>query len=380
MRVELERASVGFVKTHYYVMQEDNLPFRLVLGGELKPVVLAYETYGNLSANKDNAVLITHALSGDAHVAGFRFENDRKPGWWEFMVGPGKAIDTDKYFVICSNILGGCSGSTGPSSISPDTGKHYGINFPLITIKDMVVAQRYLISYLGVKGILSVIGGSMGAMQTLLWGVLYPDIVKSIIPCAATGRLSPQNIAFDEVGRFAIMADHRWKGGDYYEDEPPRDGLAIARMIGHITYLSKASMLEKFGRKPSAQGGKLWFEPSFSVEDYLHHQSTTFVDRFDANSYLYITKAMDIFDFLQEWESSNPFDWEGGPKVLIVAFSSDWLFPPEDSKNLVKLFKQKRMDVSYCEINSDYGHDAFLLERSKLSPIIKDFLKYMARS
>lgn len=372
-----QAGSVGIVKTKFYEFEPELLPFRLDLGGELKRVTLAYETYGKLSPTKDNVILIVHALSGDAHVAGYRTPHDKRPGWWDFMVGPKKAIDTERYFVVCANILGGCSGSSGPSSPNPDTGKPYGILFPMVTIKDMVVSQRLLLKHLGIERLLSVIGGSMGGMQALLWGIYFPHLVKSIVPCATTGRLSPQNIAFDEVGRFAIMADPDWKGGDYYGHRPPARGLAIARMIGHITYLSKASMLEKFGRQPSSQPGSLWFEPSFSVEDYLHHQGTMFVERFDANSYLYITKAMDIFDFFKEWEEAPENDWGRGPKVLIPAFSSDWLFPPEDAKALVTSFKRRGADVSYVEVNSDYGHDAFLLEKSKLSPIISDFLRYV---
>ncbi|MDY7018220.1 MAG: homoserine O-acetyltransferase [Nitrospirota bacterium] len=377
MNVATKPDSVGVVRTLSYEIGQERLPFRLALGGEIQNVTIAYETYGKLSAAKDNVILIVHALSGDAHVAGYHTAHDKRPGWWDFVVGPKKAIDTDRYFVVCSNILGGCSGSTGPSSLNPDTGKPYGILFPMITVKDMVFAQRLLLEHLGVKQVLSVIGGSMGGMQALLWGVYFHDFVRSIVPCATTGRLSPQNIAFDEVGRFAIMADPNWRGGDYYGHKPPARGLATARMIAHITYLSKASMLEKFGRQPSIQMGKSWFEPSFSVEDYLHHQGTTFVERFDANSYLYITKAMDIFDFFQEWEEAPQYDWSKGPKVLIPAFSSDWLFPPEDSKALVKAFKRRGADISFIEVNSDYGHDAFLLEKSQLSPIIRDFLRYV---
>ena len=248
-----QAGSVGIVKTKFHEFGPQQLPFRLTLGGELDRVRIAYETYGQLSPSKDNAILIVHALSGDAHVAGYHTPQDKRPGWWDFMVGAGKAIDTERYFIVCANILGGCSGSSGPSSINPKTGRPYGILFPMVTIKDMVVSQRLLLKHLGIERLLAVIGGSMGGMQALLWGIHFPHRVRSIVPCATTGRLSPQNIAFDEVGRFAIMADPNWRGGDYYSHKPPARGLATARMIGHITYLSKASMLEKFGRQPSSQ-------------------------------------------------------------------------------------------------------------------------------
>ncbi|RKX41895.1 MAG: homoserine O-acetyltransferase, partial [Thermotogae bacterium] len=288
---EIGEKSVGIVKTHIVRVIEPDKPLKLDCGKTLAPIDVAYETYGQLNEAGDNAILICHALSGDAHVAGYHSPNDRKPGWWDCMVGPGKGIDTNKYFVICSNFLGGCSGTTGPSSINPATGKPYGLDFPIITIADMVRVQKLLLDKLGIKGLLAVIGGSIGGMQVLQWAIEYPDFVKAAIAIATTTHLGPQSIAFDAVGRNAILADPNFANGQYKGKKGPDRGLSIARMIGHITYLSEQSMREKFGRKLRAREHYSYdFNSEFAVETYLDYQGQSFVERFDANSYLYITK------------------------------------------------------------------------------------------
>jgi len=344
-------------------------PAELILesGEKFGPITLAYETFGQLNKEKSNAILILHALSGDSHVAG-------PGGWWENFVGPGKGIDTDKYFVICSNVLGGCRGSTGPSSINPKTSKPYGIDFPIITIGDMVNAQRRLIDYLGIEKLLSVVGGSMGGMQVLQWMVACPDCICSAIPIATTMKHTPQQIAFNEVGRQAVMADSNWRNGDYYGHCIPAKGLAIARMIGHITYMSDASMAEKFGRKIKAEKATSKFAAEFEVEGYLRYRGDNFVKRFDANSYLYITKAIDYFNILNGNSLSDIFHGLRA-KVLVIAFKSDWLYPAYQSLEIAKACKLAGMDASYCEVNSNYGHDAFLLEIEQEAHLISNFLK-----
>jgi homoserine O-acetyltransferase len=347
-------------------------PLRLESGQSLGPVTIAYETWGQLNSEKSNAILIEHAFSGDSHAAGL-YKGETSPGWWDDVIGPGKAFDTDKYFVICSNVLGGCRGSTGPSSIDPSTGKPYGTKFPIVTIGDMVQAQKHLIDHLGIKKLLSVAGGSMGGMQVLEWASKYPDSVASAIPIAASLKHSPQQIAFDEVGRQAVMADPNWNGGNYYGGSLPDKGLAVARMIGHITYMSKNSMEEKFSRRLKSDDLSFSFNADFEVEGYLRHRGESFVRRFDANSYLYITKAMDYFDL-----SGNKF-FGGhkniGTKFLVIAFTSDWLYPSEQSKEIVKLLKSRNVPVSYCEIKADYGHDSFLVDIDEEAHLIKHFLK-----
>jgi homoserine O-acetyltransferase/O-succinyltransferase len=345
------------------------LPAELLLesGEKLGPISITYETYGKLNVDKSNAILIVHALSGDAHVAG-------PDGWWNNLVGPGKGIDTDKYFVICSNVLGGCKGSTGPASINPKTGKPYGISFPLITISDMVQAQKHLIDYLGIEKLLSVIGGSMGGMQVLQWMVSYPSRICSAIPIATTLKHTPQQIAFNEVGRQAVMADPDWRNGDYYDLSPPAKGLAVARMIGHITYMSDVSMTEKFGRKTRADKEPFKFGADFEVEGYLRNRGDNFVKRFDPNSYLYITKAIDLFNILNRYSLGSVFKGLAA-KVLVIAFKSDWLYPAYQSQEIVKACKLAGVNASYCEINSIYGHDSFLLEIEQEAPLIGNFLK-----
>jgi len=365
---------IGLVETKYFTFANPPDEFILESGEKLSPVTLAYETYGTLNSDKSNAILILHALSGNAHVAGFH-EGDQDPGWWDNMIGSGKAFDTDKYFVICSNVIGGCLGSTGPSSINPKTKKPFGLDFPLITIKDMVVAQSYLVRSLGISKLLCVAGGSMGGMQVLQWTVSFPEMVQTAIPIATSARHSPQQIAFNEVGRQAIMADPAWKDGNYYGHAAPSRGLAVARMIGHITYMSDASMAEKFGRRVKEERTGKKFSPDFEVEGYLQYRGDNFVKRFDANSYLYITKAIDRFDLTNGAGLEKVFKSASGIKFLVIAFKSDWLYPAYQSKEIVRACKQAQIDVSYCELNSTYGHDAFLVEVEEQEHFIKNFLR-----
>ncbi len=367
--------SLGVVETNYFTFAYPPHELTLDLGEKLGPVVLAYETYGRLNKEKSNAVLVLHALSGDAHVAGFH-KGDRDPGWWDAMVGPGKGLDTEKYFVVCSNVLGGCKGTTGPSSINPKTDRQYGLDFPAITVKDMVNAQRHLIDYLGIDKLLTVIGGSMGGMQVLQWMASYPDRICSAIPIATALKHSPQQIAFNEVGRQAIMADSKWEMGNYYGHSLPAKGLAVARMIGHITYMSDISMTEKFGRRFKASKESLKFCPEFEVEGYLRYRGDNFVKRFDANSYLYITKAIDYFDLLNGKATKIGDIFNGlKAKVLIIAFKSDWLYPSYQSLEIARACKLAGVEATYCEIHSTYGHDAFLLEVEEETRLIRDFLK-----
>jgi len=345
-------------------------------GKKLAPIDVAYEAYGRLNEAGDNVVLICHALSGNAHVAGYNRPDDRKPGWWDTMVGPGKGIDTTKYFVICSNFLGGCSGTTGPPSIDPATGKPYGLDFPIITIADMVKVQKLLLDKLGIKQLLAVIGGSIGGMQVLQWVIDYPEFVKAAIAIATTTHLGAQSIAFDAVGRNAILADANFAGGQYRDKQGPDRGLAIARMIGHITYLSEQGMREKFGRKlRSADQYRYDFNSEFAVETYLDYQGQTFVERFDANSYLYITKAADYFDLQKSYGSLNKAFANVKARFLIVSFRSDWLFTPAQSEAMVNALVANGRDVSFCDIESSYGHDAFLLETETLALFISGFLQ-----
>ena len=365
----IKNDKVGIVQTQVFGF--DTL--KLESGQKFGPVILAYETYGLLNPEKTNAILIVHALSGDAHAAGVH-ENQNNPGWWDEFIGPGKAFDTDKYFIICSNILGGCKGSTGPASINPKTGAPYALDFPLITINDIVNAQKCLIDHLGIEKLLAVVGGSMGGQQVLSWLVNYPNNLRSAVPIATTIKHSPQQIAFNEVGRQSIMADEYWKSGNYYAGTSPSRGLAVARMIGHITYMSDKSMAEKFGRAKKDSGEPFKFTADFEVEGYLRYRGDNFVKRFDANSYLYITKAMDNFDAsagrpLQEALQSTKV------KVLVIAFKSDWLYPAYQSKEIVKACKLAGVETTYCEIDSTYGHDAFLLEVEEESHLIRHFLK-----
>jgi homoserine O-acetyltransferase len=345
-------------------------------GKTLGPIDVAYETYGTLNEAGDNAILICHALSGNAHVAGYNSPNDRKPGWWDEMIGPGKGIDTNLYFVVCSNFLGGCSGTTGPSSVNSRTGKPYGLDFPIITIADMVKVQKLLLDALGVRHLLAVIGGSLGGMQTIQWSIAYPEMMDAAIPIATTTHQGAQAIAFDAVGRNAILADANFAGGQYHQGEVPAEGLAIARMIGHITYLSEESMRHKFGRElRNADKYSYDFNSEFAVETYLDHQGQSFVDRFDANSYLYITKAADYFDLPRDYGSLKEAFAGVKARFLVVSFSSDWLFTPAQSEAMVDALVADGKDVSFCNIASNYGHDAFLLETETLGAFLSSFLK-----
>jgi len=368
---------VGVVETLYFTFARPPKELELESGEKLGPITLAYETYGRLNREKSNAILILHALSGDAHVAGLH-EGETAPGWWDDMVGPGKAFDTDKYFIVCSNVVGGCRGSTGPSSDDPKTGKPYGLDFPIVTVGDMVNAQRHLVDHLGIDRLLSVAGGSMGGMQVLQWMVSYPERIRSAMPIATTMRHSPQQIAFNEVGRQAIMADPKWNGGDYYDSQPPARGLAVARMVGHITYMSDKSMAEKFGRRLKDNREDFKFTAEFEVEGYLSYRGNNFVKRFDANSYLYVTKAIDYFDATEGKKPGQIFHGIDA-KVLVIAFKSDWLYPAYQSQEIVKACKLAGLEVTYCEVDSNYGHDAFLLETKEETHLIKFFLEKLYR-
>lgn len=351
-------------------------PLPLDGGKSLNDVSIAYESWGTLSEAKDNAILICHALTGDQYAAGISPVSN-KPGWWSSLIGPGLPIDTDRFFVICSNILGGCMGTTGPASINPETGEIYGLSFPVLTIRDMVRAQERLISALGIDRLLAVIGGSMGGMQALEWAASYSDRTFAVAPIATAARHSPQNIAFHEVGRQAVMADPDWAQGAYLEkDVSPSKGLAVARMAAHITYLSEAALNRKFGRGLQNRDAITFgFDADFQVESYLRHQGMTFVDRFDANSYLYITRAMDYFDLAQR---------EGGrlaevfrhceSRFLLASFTSDWLYPTAESRNIVRALHAAGADVSFVEIESDKGHDAFLLQEPEFFDVLSGFL------
>ena len=353
-------------------------PLALDCGRVLKDVNIRFETAGTLNPERSNAVLVTHALTGDAHVCGRHTPEDKKPGWWDEMIGPGKMVDTNKYFVICSNVIGGCSGSTGPQSIDPDTGKPYNMNFPVITVADMVRAQKQLIDHLGIKKLLAVLGGSMGGMQVLQWAVSYPDMMQAVIPIATACQYSPQNIAFDWVAREAIKADPNFNNGNYSGDKTPDRGLAAARMLAHITYLSEESLGRKFGRSlQDKQNYDYDFDRDFAVESYLQYQGKRFVERFDANSYFYITRATDYFDLTAETGGDLVKAVEGvQASGLVVSFSSDWLFPTVQSKRLTEALLRNRKEVTFCEVKSGYGHDAFLLEVETLGRMVRDFLSH----
>ncbi|OLA94292.1 MAG: homoserine O-acetyltransferase [Candidatus Melainabacteria bacterium LEY3_CP_29_8] len=356
--------------------------FELESGEVLENVNIAYETYGKLNSSKDNAIIVFHALTGDAHAAFYNNKTDKKPGWWNDMIGSGKAFDTDKYFIVCSNILGGCKGTTGPSSINPKTNKPYGLSFPIYTIEDAVRLQKELIDYLGIKKIIAA-GGSMGGMMAQSWAIMYPEMVKGCIIIASTSRLSPQAIAFNAVSRNAILSDENFNNGDYYKKEHPEKGLSIARMVGHITYLCEEAMKNKFGRQFLKQNKdnetlsgvrNFDFQADFQVESYLHYQGQSFVNRFDANSYLYITKAVDYFDLTYKYGTLSDAFKNSQAKFLIISFSSDWLFTTSQAKEIVNALVKTNKNVSFCEIDSPCGHDAFLLEFEAQTKIIKGFL------
>jgi len=355
------------------------LPGPLLLdgGGTLSPVEIAYETYGRLNADASNAILICHALTGDQHVASVH-PITGKPGWWVRLVGAGMPIDPARHFIICANVLGSCMGTSGPPTVDPATGRPHGMRFPVITIRDMARAQALLIDHLGIRTLNAVVGGSMGGMQALEWAATFPDRVRSAVVIASAARHSAQNIAFHEVGRQAIMADPRWRGGEYYDGgDPPAAGLAVARMAAHITYLSETGLTEKFGRRLQARDAKSFgFDADFQVESYLRHQGISFVDRFDANSYLYITRATDYFDLAEEHGGRLANAFAGTrTRFCIVSFDSDWLYPTSEARQVVHALNAAGARVSFVELSSPFGHDAFLLDVPELNRVVDGFLK-----
>lgn len=369
--------SCGLVTTQFVELFAGSEKLKLGGGQLLGPIRVAYETYGQLTPEKDNAIFICHALTGDAHVAGWH-ANQRKPGWWDALVGPGKTLDTNKYFVVCANVLGGCQGTTGPRSTNPATGLPWGLSFPFITIGDMVEVHVELLKYLGVTKLLAAVGGSLGGMQVLEWAVRYPDMLKSAVILASAAKLGAQGIAFNAVGRRAIYADPNFQNGEYYQTgNPPRFGLALARMIAHITYLSESSIETKFGRR--LQNGtsfayELQQETEFQIESYLHYQGKRFVERFDANSYLYLTRAMDYFDLAEAHGSLENAFAHSKARFLIASYTTDWLFPSEQSKTLIKSLIRAKRHVTYLELDSTKGHDAFLIEIAQLTEFMVPFL------
>ena len=363
---------LGLVEKRYLTWTE---PLALEGGGALGPLTLAYETYGQLNNERSNAILLLHALSGDSHAAGRYRLDDRKPGWWDEMVGPGRPFDTERYCIICSNVLGGCQGSTGPASRDPATGRPYGARFPLITIGDMVQAQARLIDALGIERLLAVAGGSMGGFQALEWATNHPERVGGTLLLASAARSATQTIAWNSIGRRAIMSDPRWRDGDYYEHDSPADGLAVARMIGHITYLSEASLEDKFGRRLQRGGERAFtLEPEFAVESYLDYQGTSFNSRFDANSYLYITKAMDYWDLPGRYGSLDAALARAQSAFLLLSFSSDWLYPTSESQVIARALRRLGRQVEHLELPSKAGHDAFLVDYAAQEQPISDFL------
>lgn len=366
-----EEGEVGFVEHQDFVSEHT---FEFVHGGKIPELRLRYETYGHLNAAKDNAILICHALSGDHHCAGVHDIEERKLGWWNFMVGPGKPIDTNRYFVICSNVLGGCQGSSGPGSIHPETGKPYNLDFPKLTVQDMVKAQSLLIDSLGIDCLHAVIGGSMGGMQTLQWAIDFPERVGRYIALASGARHTAQAIAFNDTGRQAIIADPMWKQGAYDPNEGPDRGLAVARMMAHITYLSDVGMESKFGRKRrNVDESKEHFEVEFEVESYLRYQGASFVSRFDANTYLYLTKALDRFDLHSPDSLDTTLNKVTAPG-LVVGFTSDWLYPPQGNREIVESLLRLGKNATYAELTMDFGHDSFLVRAPKLYELIHSFL------
>jgi homoserine O-acetyltransferase/O-succinyltransferase len=365
---------VGIVQAHDY---HHPGVFTFVSGQTLHGFTLRYETYGTLNATRDNAVLVCHALSGDHHCAGWHAATDAKPGWWNNLIGPGKAVDTRRFFVVCANVLGGCQGSTGPNSPDPETGRPYGIRFPFVTIRDMIRSQKLLLDHLGVAALHAVVGGSMGGMMAMMFSIEYPQFTRRQIVMASTAMESAQGIAFNEVGRQAIMQDPAWLGGNYPRDGGPRVGLAIARMMAHITYLSDAGMDRKFGRrkKVSAGGEAYSFDAQFEVESYLRHQGQSFINRFDANSYLYITRAIDQFDPAGPGGTLEQAFAGVLAESLIVGFTSDWLFPPEQNREIALALLRAGKRASYAELSTDLGHDSFLLESEALYGLVRGFLE-----
>lgn len=369
-----EAGDVGLVRWQDYVSGD---PFAFDCGRSIPGFCLRYETYGRLSSGRDNAILICHALSGDHHCAGVHSIHDRKVGWWDNLIGPGKAVDTNRFFVICSNCLGGCQGSTGPSSINPETGAAYNLDFPPVTIRDMVRAQHRLITrHLGIERLFAVVGGSMGGMQVLQWAIDFPQAVDRILPMATTARQGAQAIAFNEVGRCAIRQDPEWKGGSYPRGQGPNVGLAVARMMAHITYLSDQGMEQKFGRtrRPGEAGD--WLDAEFEVESYLHYQGRSFINRFDANTYLYFTKALDRFDLFGQSGSLEDSLSAISARTLVIGFTSDWLFPPAQNRALVHALLRCGKSASYAQLDMALGHDSFLVHAPELYALVRAFLDH----
>lgn len=376
LQIDPATPGVGIVQRQYFTWTE---PLKLESGASLAPLTLAYETYGTLNAAGTNAILLLHALSGDAHAAGRHSRADRKPGWWDSMVGPGRPFDTERFFVICSNVIGGCQGSTGPATRDPRTGRPYGARFPVLTIGDMVRAQARLVDALGIERLLAVAGGSMGGFQALEWATAYPERVGGSILLATSARSAPQTIAWNSIGRRAIMSDPRWRGGDYYGFEPPTDGLAVARMIGHVTYVSDVSLDEKFGRRLQGRGEPAFsLEREFAVESYLDYQGTSFNARFDANSYLYITKAMDYWDLPARHGSLDAAMARIKGRTLLLSFTSDWLYPTGESLLIADALARQGRPVEHVELASTAGHDAFLIDEAAQRPILAEFLGELA--
>ena len=386
-----DERSVGIVDTEFVTLFEPPGRLSLACGSELGPVTVAYETYGRLSAERDNAVFVCHALTGDAHAAGYHRGDGSKPGWWDRFIGPGKGLDTDKYFVICANVLGGCQGTTGPSSTNPVSGKRHCRDFPVITVGDIVMVHSALVRHLGIDRLLAVIGGSLGGMQVLEWSARFPEQIRGAICLAAGANLSAQGIAFNAVGRRAIVVDPAFQDGNYYgnHDQPtdrdpatgrdgPRFGLALARMVAHITYLSEASIEMKFGRRlqhSDRLAYELETETEFQIESYLHHQGERFVERFDANSYLYLTKAMDYFNLTDAYGSLSEALGRTDARFLVTSYSTDWLFPTGQSREIVRALVEAGRHVSFVELDSPYGHDSFLLETERLERLVGPFLE-----
>jgi homoserine O-acetyltransferase len=368
--------SVGIVETKKVTFPE----ITLECGEKIAPVTVAHETYGELNERGDNAILILHALTGDAHVAGKHRPEDKVPGWWDPMVGPGRPFDTSKYFIVCSNVLGGCYGTTGPSSINPATGKPWGMSFPIITIRDMVNLQYMLVRHLGITKILAAVGGSMGGMQALEWAYMYPEMLKSVVAIATSARLSPFGIAFNAVGREAIMTDPEWRGGDYYGFEGPKRGLALARMIGIITYKSDISWQYRFGRTHTYETDQELFSHTsrFEIENYLYYQGDKLVKRFDANTYLYLLKAMDLHDISRGRGRYREILKELKTPLLAIGIDTDFLYPTYQQKEIVEALREAKKEAYYWELSSPHGHDAFLIEFSKMAPILSNFLEYVA--
>lgn len=370
----------GCVARQYVTLFEPPDMLQLASAQYLGPITVAYQTYGELSPNRDNVIYICHALTGDSHVAGRRRPEDRKPGWWDGFIGPGKAIDTNRYFVICANILGGCQGTTGPSTIDPTTGEQYGPDFPFITIQDIVNVHTALLDHLKIEKVLAVVGGSLGGMQVLDWATRHPDRCHTAIVLASGSKLNAQGIAFNAVGRRAIYSDPLFRDGRFYEQEDkPRFGLALARMVAHITYLSEESIESKFGRKlqnGDEFGYDLHAETEFQIESYLHYQGKRFVERFDANSYLLLTRAMDYFDLADLHGSLVDAFQKATAKFLVVSYNTDWLFPTSQSREIVRALIEARKPVTFRELESPFGHDAFLIDRElpKLQRLVTPFL------